>query len=237
MSLDVMKQALEALNKCQDWPGAYEECSRAITALRAAIEQANAGETSDGYHSFNELYAFRKAYNAALFNELAANGKCSVHKSWRHYDGELCFGGGWFIVVAMLPSGQISNHYEAKDWDLFKVPATERAMFPFDGHTGADVVARLSSYAPAHIPIEQAQEPVAWVGPSWLNPETRTWESESFAPGPINGWIPLYTTPRQWQGLTDDEIAEIAATPAAIPGRYVHSFARAIEARLKEKNA
>ena len=40
MSLDAMKQALEALNKCQDWPGAYEECSRAITALRAAIEQA-----------------------------------------------------------------------------------------------------------------------------------------------------------------------------------------------------
>lgn len=37
---ELMQQALEALNKCQDWPGAYEECSRAITALRAAIEQA-----------------------------------------------------------------------------------------------------------------------------------------------------------------------------------------------------
>lgn len=41
---------------------------------------------------------------------------------------------------------------------------------------------------------------------------------------------------REWQGLTDDEIVEIAATPAAIPGAYVHCFARAIEARLKEKN-
>jgi hypothetical protein len=116
------------------------------------------GNTSDGYHTFNELYEFRKAYNAALFNEWAVGGKCSVHKSWRHHDGELCFGGGWFIVVAVLPDGQISNHYEAKDWDLFAVPETERALFEFDGHTGADVVERLKAYTtpPA------AQRP--WVG-------------------------------------------------------------------------
>ena len=104
------------------------------------------GNTSDGYHTFNELYEFRKAYNIALFNEWAANGKCSVHKSWRHDDGELCFGGGWFIVVAVLPQGQISNHYEAKDWDLFHIQETGKALFEFDGHTGADVIERLKSY-------------------------------------------------------------------------------------------
>jgi len=104
------------------------------------------GNTSDGYHTFNELYEFRKAYNAALFNEWAAGNKCSVHKSWRHHDGELCFGGGWFIVVAVLPNGQISNHYKAKDWNLFDVPETERALFEFDGHTSIDVVARLKAY-------------------------------------------------------------------------------------------
>ena len=104
------------------------------------------GNTSDGYHTFNELYEFRKAYNAALFNEWAAGGKCSVHKSWRHYDGELCFGGSWFIVVAVLPNGQISNHYEAKDWDLFNIPETECALFEFDGHTSTDVVTRLKAY-------------------------------------------------------------------------------------------
>jgi hypothetical protein len=104
------------------------------------------GNTSDGYHTFNELYEFRKAYNIALFNEWAANGKCFVHKSWRHNDGELCFGGGWFIVVAVLPQGQISNHYEAKDWDLFHIQETEKALFEFDGHTGADVIERLKSY-------------------------------------------------------------------------------------------
>lgn len=110
--------------------------------------------TSDGYHTFKELYEFRKAYNVALFNQW---GKYriskpedkmemymyDVHKSWKHHDGELCFGGGWFIVVAYLPEGQISNHYEAKDWDLFKIPERETATYPFDGHTGQDVIHRL----------------------------------------------------------------------------------------------
>lgn len=117
------------------------------------------GKISDGYHTFDELYEFRKVYNAALFNEWANHvnneyplhleyihaPKYDVHKSWKHHDGELCFGGGWFIVVAMLPTGQISNHYEAKDWDLFKIPETEKAKYPFDGHTPQDVIERLKS--------------------------------------------------------------------------------------------
>jgi len=105
------------------------------------------GNYSDGYHTFNELYEFRKTYNAALFNEWAKFDIPSydVHKSWKHNDGELCFGGGWFIVVAILPTGQISNHYEAKDWDLFKIPEVEKAKYEFDGHTSADVLARLNA--------------------------------------------------------------------------------------------
>lgn len=120
-------------------------------------------QLSDGYHSFKELYDIRLAYNVALFNEWANHlwknpswrvdtnseqsmiPKYNVHKSWKHSDGELCFGGGWFIVVANLPSGQISNHYEAKDWDLFKIPEVEKALFEFDGHTTQDVIQRLKS--------------------------------------------------------------------------------------------
>jgi hypothetical protein len=47
--------------------------------------------------------------------------------------------------------------------------------------------------------------------------------------------VPLYAAPRPRKRLTDDEIAEIAAMPAAIPGRYVHSFARAIEDAIWRK--
>ena len=111
---------------------------------------------SDGYHTFDELYEFRKLYNAALFNEwgkqpvgINENGsikpKFDVHKSWKHYDGELCFGGGWFIVVAILPTGQITNHYKAEDWDLFKILETEKAKYEFDNHTPQDVLQRLKN--------------------------------------------------------------------------------------------
>jgi hypothetical protein len=123
------------------------------------------GKYSDGYHTFDELYEFRKVYNAALFNELAKKWykrdkefkmgmvclsnvdleEYHIHKSWKHHDGELCFGGGWFIVVAMLPTGQITNHYKAEDWDLFKIPEAETALFPYDGHTSTDVLNRLKA--------------------------------------------------------------------------------------------
>lgn len=101
---------------------------------------------SDGWHTFGELYEFRKMYNAAYFNLLTKNGLCSVHKSWKHNDGEYCFGSErkWFIVSAMLPTGLVSNHYKAKDWDLFDVPEVEKALFEFDGHTGEDVLVRLN---------------------------------------------------------------------------------------------
>ena len=102
---------------------------------------------SDGYHTFKELYDIRLAYNVALFNEWSALGKNEVHKSMRHYDGELCFGGGWFIVTAKLPLGQISNHYEMKYWDLFHVEESEKAKFEFDGHTTLDVIDRLLEYS------------------------------------------------------------------------------------------
>lgn len=129
-------------------------CHKRISKLKSFIDEiidmAVAEErkidenTSDGYHTFKELYGFRKIYNACLFNEWAKQGKYSVHKSKTHSDGELCFGGGWFIVMATLPDGDISNHYEMKDWDLFECEEREKAK-EWDGHTSQDVVSRLLS--------------------------------------------------------------------------------------------
>jgi hypothetical protein len=100
--------------------------------------------TSDGYHTFKELYEFRKIYNACLFNEWTRQGKYLVCKSKKHSDGEDCFGGGWFIVSATLPDGNISNHYEMKDWDLFKCREVEKAP-EWDGHTAQDILIRLTN--------------------------------------------------------------------------------------------
>lgn len=110
------------------------------------FEEGRVNEISDGYHTFDELYEFRKLYNAGFFNGLVESNSVKVYKSKKHYDGELCFGGGWFIVVAELPTGQISNHYKESDWDLFKIPEVEKSLIPFDGHTGADVIQRLKDY-------------------------------------------------------------------------------------------
>lgn len=108
--------------------------------------QKNANEnTSDGYHSFKELYDFRKMYNAAFANLYAERFPDKVCKSLRHSDGQLCFGGGWFVVYIELPSGQITNHYEIKDFDLFKCKEVEKSP-SYDGHTSKDVLNRLESY-------------------------------------------------------------------------------------------
>lgn len=115
-------------------------------------------ETSDGFHTFKELYNVRMALNAALFNQWAGTSQrkwneekgCfetlpinDVHKSWRHNTGELCFGGGWFIVCAKTPHGQISFHYPASEWEYFNIPEVEKAKHKFDGHTTEQVISRL----------------------------------------------------------------------------------------------
>ena len=104
------------------------------------------GEVSDGYHTFNELYEYRMLYNAALFNEFAKQGLYDVHKSRKHSDGECPFGdSNWFIVMAELPTGQISNHYEMKDWDKFQIPEKPLAN-KWDEHSPRDVAERLTSF-------------------------------------------------------------------------------------------
>lgn len=105
-------------------------------------EQFHAGNISDGFHTFDELYEYRMAYNAALFNEFALQNKYDTHKSLRHADGELCFGGGWFVVVAELPTGQITNHYPLKDWDNFRIPEKEKANV-WDGHDPQEGLKRI----------------------------------------------------------------------------------------------
>ena len=135
-----------------------------INKLIQELPSEERGKVSDTYHTIDELYTFRKVYNAVLFNEWASDWrrnkelreagkmigkwtttKHDVHKSWRHHDGELCFGGDWFIVVAVLPTGQISNHYHKDDWELFKLPIFDKAKYEFDGHTSNGVINRLKS--------------------------------------------------------------------------------------------
>jgi len=116
--------------------------SERIEAARTAVLALFPQSTGDEYHTLDELYEYRMLYNALAANGWATHGTYPVVKSWRHSDGEECFGGGWFIVVATLPTGQVANHYKAEFWDLFTVPEVETPP-EYDGHTPAEAARRM----------------------------------------------------------------------------------------------
>jgi hypothetical protein len=97
------------------------------------------GSFSDGYHTFDGLYAQRRVLFATLCNLF----KESSWKSLRHEDGELCFGGDWFIVGIDTPEGSYTYHYRVEYWDMFKCPVLEVGK-EWDGHTDKDVDRLLS---------------------------------------------------------------------------------------------
>lgn len=121
---------------------ATRERDEARAERDALAARLDAGDASDGYHTHNELYEYRLLYNAHAARGWLDAGY-PVSRSKRHHDGEECFGGGWFIVVATLPTGQVSNHYRLDDWDLFEgIPELPTAPM-LDGHTPADAAERL----------------------------------------------------------------------------------------------
>lgn len=115
----------------------------AINSIPAAdvreVPSGGIGEMSDGYHTFNGLYYQRMI----LFSALVRAYRDRAWKSYKHEDGELCFGGGWFIVGIDTPQGSYTYHYESKDFDLFD--CVELPIAPhWDGHTEKDVTRLLS---------------------------------------------------------------------------------------------
>ena len=77
-------------------------------------------------------------------------------------------------------------------------------------------------------PVEQ--EPVAWMTFKDDEPYAIEWKKSE------RECVPLYTHPKEWVGLTDEEIWEQWHTQPKEGAVMVPAFARAIEAKLKEKN-
>lgn len=113
----------------------------------AIIEQAIAetlgaeinGETSDGYHTFNELYHHR----AVLFSVVVAANSGTAWKSKLHHDGTMY--DGMFIVGVDTPKGQATYHYDVEPyWDMFWCRELKRAP-EWDGHTPDEAIERIGS--------------------------------------------------------------------------------------------
>lgn len=103
-------------------------------------------DTSDGHHTFAELYQHRLALTAVM-----AGAAASAGDSWRskahHPDDDPMFEGGYFIVGIVLPTGTITYHYKLSHWDDFQaVPELEHAP-KWDGATPTDTVTRLLDLA------------------------------------------------------------------------------------------
>ena len=100
------------------------------------------GETSDGYHTFNELYHHR----AVLFSVIV---KAFQEKAWKarlHHDGTMY--DGMFIVGIDTPEGQASYHYDIDPyWDMFECKELERAP-EWDGHTPSQAIERIGKLEP-----------------------------------------------------------------------------------------
>ena len=80
------------------------------------------------------------------------------------------------------------------------------------------------------------QEPVAYLCENAVGHKYFRWKKPSSTYKPIA----LYTSPpaqRTWVGLTNNELQPIADEYRILFGSWVEDFARAIEAKLKEKNA
>lgn len=95
------------------------------------------GNTSDGYHTFNELYHHR----AVLFSVIVANFAARAWKSKLHADGTMYE--GMFIVGIETPDGQATYHYDVEPyWSLFRCKEVDRAP-EWDGHTPDQAIERI----------------------------------------------------------------------------------------------
>ena len=98
------------------------------------------GETSDGYHTFDELYkhrctlfcAFLKLYQGPKWRSL-------LHEDGSSFDG-------WFVAGCDLGEGvSITYHLPIELWDLCPATPLPHAP-PFDGHTSHDVIERMVAF-------------------------------------------------------------------------------------------
>ena len=155
-----------------DAADAIEELSK-----RPEIPTTGIGDLSDGYHTFNGLYYQRMV----LFATMVKQNKDKAWKSWKHEDGEFCFGGGWFIVGIDTPQGSYTYHYEDKYWNWFECEELPVGKH-WDGHTEEDVTRLLS----LDVRLQDSIKEPKWIPVTERLPEKEdeaviVWEKQGFA--------------------------------------------------------
>ena len=111
------------------------------------------GEVSDGYHTFNELYAHRVRLFGSLMHAYAG----SAWWSRKHSDGEEWE--GWVIAGITTPEGEVTYHLPVKE--IENLPEGTEVEFgkEWDGHAPDDALDRLLSLRPIVSEPEPEPEP------------------------------------------------------------------------------
>ncbi len=113
--------------------------------VRAAIMAPTLPDTSDGYHTFRELYAHRHALFLLLLKVLSDHPTAQPWWSRKHHLGGAPMYDGYVVAGIELPNGPITYHLP--DTYVPHLQATgireERNAPQWDGHTSSDVVNRL----------------------------------------------------------------------------------------------
>ena len=118
-----------------------------ITHAPTLTQPPVTGDTSDGYHTFNELYHHR----AILFSVICNERPEVAWKSKRHHDGTMY--DGMFIVGIDTPEGQATYHYDIDPyWDMFHVKELELAP-EWDGHTPGEAIRRIGTLTQPNEPL------------------------------------------------------------------------------------
>jgi hypothetical protein len=118
-------------------------------AFAAGILEGSAGRppvdenTSDGYHTFAELYAHRNALWIALCGTMQELERGITWRAKKQQDGKE-FKGYFLLGISKRAGLQITYHLPDAFWNKCEFAETLDVAPPYDGHTGPDVLKRLS---------------------------------------------------------------------------------------------
>ena len=190
--------------------------------------------TSGNHILVERIMLTRQEYEAALAQTP------QKPDAWMHVQGD----------YAEASIYEMDKHYLMQGWDqypLYAAPPSKQEPAEYD--------APALYKAKAEREKAEKQEPVAW---HYHNPDYPIQDGDwveviftSGQPDDVKKWTPLYTAPQKpdvtlisegktWQGLTDEEINKLMQTinwRKDWLGSWAYKeFARAIEAKLREKN-
>lgn len=135
---DKMHEIADDYNEEEECEDCFREMSRIYDMLYDAISVDD--DTSDGFHTFHEMYEFRTKLFAVIVN----SNKDISWKSLSSSASDPDMSSFQFIVGIDTPEGCVMFHCDREDWDLFNCKEIPTAP-AYNGYDPSIAVDRLSS--------------------------------------------------------------------------------------------